>query len=102
MDVRVKERRQQPAAALTVYELFAVVAKKRPRLAQLGNPPPTHAHVVASVDARARIEHVHVAQQQLCRRARLVEQDLHTHHTGRVPGGTGPPSGHPARRVASV
>ena len=41
--------------------------------------PAAHAHVAARVEARARIEHVDVAQQQIGRLLRSVDERLRGH-----------------------
>ena len=48
----------------------------------LGDLAGAHAHVVAAVDARARIEHVDVAQEHVGRLLRAVDERVGGHHAG--------------------
>ena len=90
MHVRVEERGQQPQAPVALDQLLApprAVATRLERAgrAQLGEQPAADAHVVARVDAGARVEHVDVAQEQLGGRPWPADQRLYGAHAGRLP-----------------
>ncbi len=64
MDVRVEEGRQQRAPARVDRFLIAGRLQRAGRR-KLGDLPVTHAHVVPGVDARAGVEHMGSAEQQV-------------------------------------
>ena len=66
--VRVDERRAAACGPSAVDDLGAVGGVERSRLAELGDPPSRTQHVVRARRARARVEHVRAAQQQVGRR----------------------------------
>jgi hypothetical protein len=49
--------------ATALQQLLAGLLRERPARSELGDLATTDTHIVARVDARARVEHVHVAHQ---------------------------------------